>query len=447
MSVVIHRRSFLERLGLGVGAALFSPIAQTLVQEAHGQVAPRKIWGLYMWDHGWLYPNYTPQGGVERPGRKAPPVVSTISGLPAALAPLDKYRNKMLFLDGLTGEGYHSGSDHSLFHAALSCVKGQRTDRPGGFAGGQTIDSYVAGKIGKSTRFDALRCGLNDTIGQTFDANTFAEGPSRSIQHHVNAKAFFEHVFADFKTQGAPDDPAQAQKAGMKRRVILDLARQDVKKLRAALAGTEAAKLDKYLAIIDEFETRQSTVSTVSCKVPMDPNGAPVTSSRRPINAEFESMAGVLTVAVACGLTNVFALTVGTGHGYHGFPVWESGTASGHGNFANAQRGALVFSSQQLVKMFDAFSSIRVGDKTLFDNMAFHMFSDNAEAHHTVSRGKWPTLIIGDAGGALKTGGRMVSYAEYSKPMASLLLTTANAVGAPLERWGNANAPVAELVP
>lgn len=78
--------------------------------------------------------------------------------------------------------------------------------------------------------------------------------------------------------------------------------------------------------------------------------------------------------------------------------------------------------------------------------MVFLMFSDNAEAHHTVSRGSWPTLVIGDAGGALKTGGRYVVYAQYAKPQASLLLTTANAVGAPLEKWGNASEPIAELV-
>jgi hypothetical protein len=446
MSVAIQRRTFLERLGLGVGATLFSPIAQTLVNEARGQVGTRKIWGLYMWDHGWVPENFRPQGAPPRPAKGAF-VQAAINGVPAALAPLEKYRNRMVFLDGLTGEGYHSGSDHSLFHAALSCTKGQRTDRPGGYAGGMTIDHHIAGKIGGATPFAALRCGLNDTVGVPFDANTFAEGMGRSIQHHVDTKAFFDHAFKDFKSGTGAPDPAAAMKSSARRRVILDVARNDVRRLRTALAGSEAAKLDKYLGIIDEFEMRQSTATNITCKAPAAPGPRPTDGgTKRPINSEFESMAGMLTVAVACGLTNVFALTVGTGHGYHGFPVWESGSAGGHGDYSGPQRGALVFSSQQLAKMFDAFSSIKVGDKTLFDNMVFLMFSDNADQHHTVGRGNFPALVIGNGGGALKTDGRYLAWGAYAKPQATLLMSSAAAVGAPVEKWGNATAPIAELM-
>jgi hypothetical protein len=52
--------------------------------------------------------------------------------------------------------------------------------------------------------------------------------------------------------------------------------------------------------------------------------------------------------------------------------------------------------------------------------MVFLMFSDNADAHHTVGRGNFPTLVIGNGGGALKTEGRYVAFAQYSKAQASL---------------------------
>jgi hypothetical protein len=366
--------------------------------------------------------------------------------MPDALAPLEKYRNRMAFVDGLSGEGYHSGSDHSLFHAALSCTKGKRTDRPGGYAGGQTIDQYIALKIGGSTPFEALRCGVNSSATDTLDANTFAEGMGRPIQHYVDTKAFFDFAFKDFKVAPTMADPNAAVKASARRRIILDVARNDVKRLRANLAGTEAAKLDGYLKIIDEFETRQSTVANITCKAPAAPGVRPAGDGKRVINGEFETMTGLLTVAVACGLTNVFALALGTGAPSHGFPVWETGYAGGHADYTVPQRNGLLFTSQQLVKMFDAFSSIKVGDKSLFDNMVFLMFSDNADNHHTVGRGIWPALVVGNAGGALKTDGRYVGFGVFARPMAGLLLASANAVGATLDKWGNATTPLAEVM-
>lgn len=449
---IIHRRSFVQRLGLGIGASLFSPIAQTLVNEARGQVTNRKIWGVYIFSQGLDERLFCPTDVAGRPdpiaegGKKGPLFQTTQYKFPQAFSGFEKFRNRMLLIDGLAGGNLHGGNDHASGNAALSGVKSSK-----GSPNGPTIDKLIADRIGKGTPFDALRAGLTKHYGATDDM-TFAEGAGRPILNHNRPRAFFDHAFKDFKGQADQLDPNAAARANGGRRLLLDVAREDVKRLRANLAGPEAAKLDKYLHLIGEFETRQSTVTALSCKAPTLKAGPEATGGKNeaPINDDLEATIGMMTVAVACGLTNVFGLTVGTGHTSHGFPYFTAGGQTlgyaGHKDPVPFGIPVMKYVSGLLGQMLDSFASVRVGDKSLFDNMVFTFLSDNATKHHNVGRDRWPVMVIGNAGGALKADGRFMQFGKFSTPLARVHMATAAAVGAMPPRLGDTSEPLMDIL-
>ena len=111
---VVSRRSFLEKVGLGVGATILSPIAETLVGEARGQAMDRKIAYFMLMGNG-IHPdwNFTPkeflppgvgvegtQFDVKSPLLDAP----TTFTLPAMFKSMEAYRSRMLLIDGLANK-------------------------------------------------------------------------------------------------------------------------------------------------------------------------------------------------------------------------------------------------------------------------------------------------------------------------------------------------------
>src|SRR5688500_2245171 len=114
--VADSRRSFLEKLGLGLGATLLSPIAQTLVNEARGQDVDRKIFGVWLVANGRQFDWNVPPREVTGPHGFTTPVLDgpTSYTWPAMLGALAPYRNLMLLIDGLfncykgTFDGGHS---------------------------------------------------------------------------------------------------------------------------------------------------------------------------------------------------------------------------------------------------------------------------------------------------------------------------------------------------
>ena len=107
---VVGRRTFLEGLGLGLGATLLSPIAQTLVNEARGEVVPRKIASFWMMGNG-IHPawNFTPPEFMPASDPKLQmPILDGPRDYtwPVMFKALEPYRNRMLLIDGLLFYGF-----------------------------------------------------------------------------------------------------------------------------------------------------------------------------------------------------------------------------------------------------------------------------------------------------------------------------------------------------
>ena len=62
---VMHRRSFVQRLGLGMGATVLGPLVSGLVREAQGQVAKRRRLLMVLDGNGFDYKRCFIPSGME----------------------------------------------------------------------------------------------------------------------------------------------------------------------------------------------------------------------------------------------------------------------------------------------------------------------------------------------------------------------------------------------
>ncbi len=240
------RRRFIERLGLGAGAALLTPIADTLVSRALGQprirprivlfVAGGGIGALFSGDRGIIPPGVDPgdRGGGDRSWS---PILDGPTDFPwpsmfEALAP---FRSQAVIVDGLDG-GHDSQPDrqHGVGYAALTSVTGRR-DAPSGISIDQV---WAGGALGQGVPHASVLLGVSHGDADE-RATVFASGRDQPLRHTESPGLFVERLFGAGVATAMRDD-------GRRRRAVLDTIRQDVGALEAALAPEERRGLERY---------------------------------------------------------------------------------------------------------------------------------------------------------------------------------------------------------
>lgn len=449
---VISRRSFIERLGFGAGAILLSPIAQTLVNEARGQVTDRKVAYFMLVGNGihpdWLFtpteflpPGVGPEGtqyDVKSTLLDAPLTYT----LPNMFKSLEPYRNRMLLIDGLANRV--AEASHSTNYGALSGFGGaDGKEAEDGPPGGITIDQHIAQKIGANTARKSVLIGISTRTTVT-TTSVFAAGKNMPLQHFQSPSALFSDLFGNAApAPGAPTGGGGAEK----QRIIFDTVRADVTKLQKALAGPERQKLDTYLTAMEEFEKQQKALGMAlsSCSAPAAP---PAATPMAPED-QFESLNSIATLALTCGVTNVVGVSIGCGPSHDRFPrrfaritagtQWVNKDWSNVGHEDRPIRVPMMeilyqWLGKQMASTIESLKTVKIADKTLWDNSLFVLTSENGEEHHANYR-RWPIALFGNAGGKLKADGRFLRFPKRgstgARSMADLYCTIATALGVP----------------
>lgn len=468
-----HRRTFLERLGLGAGAFLLGPSIDSFVRQAHGQ-PPRKRFVLMVQGNGMNYRDFAPPGHKPADLERA-----KVSGnqlyraegvpLPAMFSPLEPHRSDLLLLDGLSNQ---TGEyDHSAWYGATTCVP----NRPqgGGEPGGISFDQYVAqSAVGKGTVYPSMVLGPHrggkgeggTAPDPTLRNLVFAAGPNRPVPVTLLATAAYKQYIAD-----VVKDPAVM--AGpppyARRKKLLDFVRDDVERARQALAGVESEKLDQLLGSFEALDkqmaelTRVAGNASVSLKVPA---AEPELEER--VKLHFQ----IWTTALVANLTNVVAFSAeatSVGCMWKGLGFVLGSHQHGHNEWAGEPRVKAEpglnpldevhrFHARLLTQTIDTLKSVREGDRTLFDNTIIMWLNDGAEQHHPLLH-RWPVLIAtGPGNGTIRTGARYLRYPVFSsiekakttaahvargrpsggRCLADLYCTMAHALGVPTDTFG-----------
>jgi Protein of unknown function (DUF1552) len=434
------RRAMLRTLAAGAGGALLLPIMARLTQaknptvarflfvvegncyepvtvldpttlaaintSASTEVTPGERWWYDSYGH--QSPIIVGKGGGGAQLAMAPALAAFTGPLAASTAVLFGMSSRI------------TGGGHTGYHGVLSSTR-----TVGGSPGGQTIDAYLAAvpAVRGKTPYDAIRVGMVGSVGAARLAyQTCASAAGLALPVIVDPLAAYGTLF------GLVASPAQMA-AFAQRGTLLDYAKQDVQTALGVFSGSsdERAKLETYLASIEELESRQARLTMMAPQLgavkPASPDTAPTYATDC-----MERFVAQLTLAIASlkgQLTNVAVVTSGAGDDfspltYPGAPAGDDHTRIRHDlHHASAsdpvalqtihdmtafQLTAIAAAAQDLMSTPDP-----VGQGSMLDNTVIVFIGDNGEQHHSTAS-EFPVVLVGGKGLGLDTGGRTIVY-------------------------------------
>jgi hypothetical protein len=441
----LPRRTFLR----GLGATLALPLLDAMVPAATAlsrtDARPTARFGVVYVPNGFVMSKWTPAE------------VGSDFAMTPILAPLEPYRKDLLVLSNLThkpavslpGEG---SGDH--VRAAATFLTGVHPKRTEGadIRAGISLDQIVARELGRQTQLDSLELCLesNDLAGSCEAgyscayANTLAwRTPTTPLPMENDPREVFERLFGD--TDSTTPDARQSRLE--RERSILDGLRQDISRLQHRLGADDGVKLTQYLDAIRDIERRIQKVEAQGARElpavdrPVGTPAAYADHARLMFDLQVLAFQGdvtrVTTFMMARETSQRPYPEIGIADGHHGL--------SHHGGSADKIDKVTkinTFHMTQFAYFLDRLRATPEGDGTLLDHAVIvygcGLSDSNQHLHDDL-----PILVAGGAGGRLK-GGRHVRYPKDT-PLTNLQLTLLDALGVPLERFGDSTGRVREL--
>lgn len=459
MNIETTRRQLLKNVSLGAGSVLLPPILTQLAARAAGdERAVRKRVVFVVQCNGMKPDHVTPAGmqpPIDRGGRRSNDTLFQQNladkELPAPIAPLAPFKNRLALIRGLSGR--IALSDHSGNQGALGCYPANRGPL------GPTIDVALGDALPSIFRHVAL--GIMERTEQTMNYSLCAAGAGRTVPVQCSPELAFRALFGSVAG-------GSSRQAFDRRTNLLDFMADDVRRARTALPGEERQKLDPYLEAFETLHQRQGQIEALQERmrqhVPdLDARFRHPTETNR-LEAQFEIAAAALIV----GLTNVVTLTSGGGgQQYIAFPelgIPIGGHAYGHGGGVNGKTAEECFVTVReyhcrlIADLCRKLAAVPEGNGTMLDNTLIVYLSDSGDGHHP-QLFEWPMVLVGNLGGRLRTGGRYLQFPRYQtaahRTTANLFLTLLHAAGSPRDSFGvadpglrdiDATGPLAELL-
>jgi len=242
---LLPRRSFLR----GAGATLALPFLDAMRPlMAAGRGAgplPVRIGLLYM-PNGVRADRWTPSGEGSR--FKLSPILS----------PLEQHRDQLLVLTGLQNKASFTGDGHYVKTGGwLTGTTITKTTGSDIAAGGISMDQLAARELGGDTKLPSLELGT-EPVATGIDTNV---NYTRLYASHISWKTSTVPLPCEINPRVAFDRLFRTRsKTGEKRAAdeqsVLDLVREDARRLQSRLGASDKAKLDQYLDSIREVERR-----------------------------------------------------------------------------------------------------------------------------------------------------------------------------------------------
>jgi hypothetical protein len=438
----LPRRTFLRGIGAAIALPLLDSMSPALASSSIPGKAPVRMAFAYV-------PN-----GIDM-RHWNPSYEGKLGELPRILKPLEPFKDDVLMLGNLThnnGRALLDGAgDHGRCCGAyLTGVQPKKTAVD--IKCGISCDQIVANKIGGETRFPSLEVGLEDArqagdcdsgYSCAYTNNLAWRSETQPLPPVLDPRALFERLFGN----GVAMSPEARARQAKFRRSILDYITDDTKKLQSNLGPTDRRKLDEYLSSIREIERQIEKAEKDNAQIDpgMDkPYGVP------PDFAEhFKLMTDMITVAFRADMTRVVTFLVtreGTSRAYR-----EIGIADGHHPLTHHRNDPAMmekvaqintYHMKQFAGWVEKLKSIKEGDSTLLGNSMIVYGAGLADGNRH-SHEDLPTLIVGQGGGFVKTGRRVVYRKET--PMSNMFITMMDRMGVQVEHFGDSTGRLAGI--
>jgi len=455
----ISRRTMLR----GLGTAIALPALEAMLPRsgfgatvAAAAPGPKRL--------AWIYvPN-----GVDMSSWK-PTKVGADFELTPTLAPLAKFKDKMMVLSGLACEKANPNGDgpgdHARAMAAYLTGVQPRKSEGANIHLGVSADQAAADKIGYLTRFPSLEMGLEEgSQGGRCDS-----GYSCSYLHNLSwrnettpvvkdclPQSVFDRLFA----AGDPNESAAAKARRQERqKSVLDFAISDAKALQTKISSTDKRKLDEYFSSIREIETRITKASTEAAIKPpagavrpeaIDLHGSTkklgVSTSSSTYDTHLPLMLDMMVLAFQCDLTRVITLPFADEESNQTYP-WADAPVPHHGTSHHMGDPAKIamlakinlYHMKHFVSMLERLDKIQEGNGSILDNSLIAYGSGNSDGQRH-NHDNLPLLLMGKAGGTVRSG-RHLQF-DPNTPITNLWLSMLEHTGVSRDKLGDSTGKI-----
>ena len=401
--------------GAAVGAPLFPGLSQAAARAFGG--GPKRV--IFFMQNQGFDPATCVPAGMKSSGSLAK------ARLPEPIAALEPFKERLHIINGL--HGLHTSPSHSAFFGALGGYRGSDGVPPSG----PTID-YELSKVLPETLLPHLCIGMDSMENMKAKptvANLSASGAGQPIFMHSNPNHLYQMLYGGI-SEGGIRRQHEARSSLFDR--IEQLAAAQGKSLPAA----DRQRYGQYVEGFRDINGLRDRLNGVSDHLR---NFAPKVDDRY-TNPEFETdwhdvLLDLGISALKSGITSV--LTLGSGRGEI-FGSWKGIGEQGHnlGHMKQPDNPIWIkirqYNCRMLVRLMEELESVPEGSGTMMDNTLIVYTSNNADAQHT-SGANWPVMLLGNCGGAFKTG--CFTQLDGKRPINALYSSILTASGSTCDRF------------
>ncbi len=442
----LSRRTILRGLGTAMALPMLDAMGTTSAVAASGTAAAPKRMAFCFVPNGCIGKAWHPQGQ----GRDYK--------LSPTLEPLAAVRNDVLVLGNLTHDKARANGDGAGDHARCSAAF-LTASQPKKTSGrdinvGISVDQLAANKLGMPTKFRSLELGTDPgrNVGNcdsgyscAYSSNISWASPNTPVAKEINPRLVFERLFGNDDDRRAAREKA---KRDLYKKSVLDLVRDDAKRLGAELGAADQRKIDEYFNSIREIELRLARTEKQG-ESDWEPNYKKPDGIPRDFKEHLHLMADMMTLAFQGDLTRISTFMyarAGSNRPYRAIGVNQGHHSISHHNNDQKKVKDLMaidkFHVEQFVYFVQKLKSIPEGDGTLLDNCMVLHGSGIGEGyrhhHHDL-----PIILAGKGGGAI-TPGRHIRY-DRETPLANLFLNMLDVMGVKEERFGDSTGKLSGL--
>jgi hypothetical protein len=359
------------------------------------------------------------------------------------LAPLEPLKDRLLFLRGLYNAEAGKGGIHSAMTGNL--LTGAALEGGGGIRSGVSMDQLLAQKVRSQTKVPSLVLGCEASISalhkgysMIYSSHISWSSPTTPTPLELYPALAFDRLFRDDVGKGDAS--------------VLDLVREEAKNLGNRVSHSDRRKLDEYLSSVREVEQRiqqagrggrlQGWRPTLEKpNIPRPADGIP-----QDIDQHMRLMCDILVLAFQTDTTRICTLKLNNDHSSLRFPHlrvdYMIHHLLSHSDTADWLKVNQFF-TQQLAYIAAKLDKIQEGERTALDNSMLVFLSSMLHGNHDCSQ--LPVVVVGKAGGQLRTG-RVLDYlGKPNRKMCSLYLSMMDKVGIRADRFGDSKERLAEM--
>ncbi len=359
------------------------------------------------------------------------------------LQPLDGFKDKMVFINGLYNAEALKGNIHSSQTGNL--LSGAPLSSGGMIRSGTSVDQVVAQAIGHKTKLPSLILGcekanpaVHKNYSMLYSSHISWSSPTSPTPLEVYPALAFDQLFNNKVSRGDQS--------------VLDEVLQDAHAVRRKISRSDQLKLDEYLNSVREVEQRIEQAGhrgelqgwRPTLMEPDQPR--PADGYPQDIVEHMRLMSDILVLAFQTDTTRVCTLKLNNDHGTLRFPhlgidymIHHLLSHTDNDDWLTVNQ----FFLKQVAYIAGKLDAIQEGEYTALQNSMILLCSSMLNGHHDATR--LPVVLLGNAGGQIK-GGQNLDYSQNpDRQMCRLYLSMMHKMGVHKKTFGDATAPLEEI--